>query len=67
MFEKIKEFFNKKIVVIVEVVLLILITIGLFIGGYTSEGLKSLIDYVGTFVIGVVAFYKFIKNFIKKE
>lgn len=62
--EKIKEFFQNKTVIIVEIVLLILIAIGLFIGGITAESQKSFIDYAGSLVILIRAIVKAIKDLI---
>lgn len=62
--EKIKAFFENKTVQIIEVIIIVLCTIGLVIGGKEVEGLKQILDYVSAFILAVVALYKIIAKII---
>lgn len=64
LWKKIKAFFNNKTTQIVEIIIIVLCTIGLVIGGIEVEGIKSILDYVSAFILAVVALYKIIVKII---
>ena len=61
MWQKIKDFFSKTVVQIVEIFVMILCAIGLVVGGWKGEDFHSLVDYVGSAIIAILTVIKFIK------
>ena len=66
MWQKIKDFFDKTVVQIVEIIVMILCAIGLVIGGWKGEDFHSLVDYVGSAIIAILAVVKFIKTIMHR-
>ena len=66
MWQKIKDFFGKTVVQIVEIIIMILCAIGLAIGGWKGEDFHALIDYVGAAIVAILAIVKFIKTIMHR-
>lgn len=66
MWQKIKDFFDKTVVQIVEIIVMILCAIGLIVGGWKGEDFHSLIDYVGSATVAILAVIKFIKTIMHR-
>lgn len=65
MWEKIKAFFAKEWVKITEVVLMLILSIGLMIGGIDVAAIESIPQLAGSIVSGILAIITFFKNFVK--
>ena len=63
--DKIKAFFNNKIVKIVEFVLLALSATGLIFGGVTSADVSSVVTLTEGVIVAVAALAAFISNLVK--
>ena len=66
MWQKIKNFFNKTIVQVAEVIVMILCAIGLMVGGWQGEDFHSLVDYTGSAITAILAVTKFIKTIMHR-
>lgn len=66
MWQKIKDFFNKTVVQIIEIIAMILCAIGLVIGGWEGEDFHSLVDYTGSAIVAILAVIKFIKTIMHR-
>lgn len=66
MWQKIKDFFNKTAMQIVEVIIMILCAIGLIIGGWKGEDFHSLVDYAGSAIISILSVIKFVKTIMHR-
>ena len=66
MWQKIKNFFDKTVVQIVEIIAMILCAIGLMVGGWKGEDFHSLVDYVGSAIVAILAITKFIKTIMHR-
>lgn len=65
--DKIKAFFENKIVKIVESVIIALASAGLFIGGATLDSVVQVPTLTLAIVTAIVALISFIQSFAKKE
>lgn len=63
--DKIKAFFNNKIVRIVEFVLLALSAAGLILGGVTSADVSSVVTLTEGVIVAVATLAAFISNLVK--
>ena len=66
MWKKIKDFFDKSIVQVVEIIVMVLCAVGLFVGGWSGEDFHSLVDYVGSAIVAILAITKFIKTIMHR-
>ena len=66
MWQKIKDFFDKTVVQVVEIIVMILCAIGLVVGGWQGEDFHSLVDYVGSAIIAILAVVKLTKTIIHR-
>lgn len=66
MWQKIKNFFNKTIVQVVEIIVMVLCAIGLMFGGWKGEDFHSLVDYVGSAIVAILAIIKFVKTIMHR-
>lgn len=67
MWEKVKAFFAKDWVKITEVVLMLVLSIGLLIGGVEVAEIESIPQLAGSIVAGILAIVAFFKNFVSKK
>lgn len=67
MWEKVKAFFAKDWIKITEVVLMLVLSIGLLIGGIEVAEIQSIPQLAGSIVAGILAIVTFFKNFVSKK